>query len=38
MKAVMKTREGVGNVELCEIEEPKVGPRDVKIEVQAVGI
>lgn len=38
MKAVMKTREGVGNVEFCEIEEPKVGPHDVKIAVQAVGI
>lgn len=38
MKAVMKVKEGVGNVEMCEIPEPAVGPKDVKIKVMAVGI
>lgn len=38
MKAVMKVKEGVGNVELCDIPEPSVGPRDVKIKVMAAGV
>src|SRR5258708_25875138 len=38
MKAVMKVAPGVGNVEVREIEEPRVQPGQVKIRVQAAGI
>jgi L-iditol 2-dehydrogenase len=38
MKAVMKVAPGVGNVELCDIEEPQVQAGQVKIRVQAAGI
>lgn len=38
MKAVMKVKEGVGNVEFRDIPEPEVGADDVKIKVMAVGI
>lgn len=38
MKAVMKVARGVGNVELREIDEPSVGPGQVKIAVRAAGI
>ena len=38
MKAIMKVKEGAGNVEMCNIDEPKVGLHDVKIRVEAVGI
>ena len=38
MKAIVKTKEGSGNVELMNIEEPKTGFNDVKIKVEAVGI
>ncbi len=38
MKALVKTRRGVGNIELLEMAEPVPGPGEVKIEVQACGI
>jgi len=38
MKAVVKYALGPGNVDLREMEEPKPGPGEVKIEVKAVGI
>lgn len=38
MKAVVKTREGHGHVELREVPEPAVRPNTVKIEVQYAGI
>jgi len=38
MKAVVKTRSGVGNVELREMPEPKVGEGQVLIEVKAAGL
>jgi L-iditol 2-dehydrogenase len=38
LKAVMKIASGVGNVELREIDEPRPGPNEVKIEIQAAGI
>jgi L-iditol 2-dehydrogenase len=38
LKAVMKVAPGVGNVELCDIEEPHVQSGQVKIKVQAAGI
>ena len=38
MKAVVKTKSGVGNVELREMPEPKVGEGQVLIEVKAAGL
>lgn len=38
MKALVKTKEGPGNVCLMEVAEPKAGPGEVKIRVAAVGI
>lgn len=38
MKAVMKVAPGVGNVEICDIEEPATPPGHVKLEVKAAGI
>jgi len=38
MKAVVKARRGRGNIEIWDVEEPKVGPGEVKIEVKAAGI
>jgi len=38
MKALVKTKEGPGNVQLMELAEPKVNPGEVKIRVAAVGI
>jgi len=38
MKAVVKTKSGVGNVELREMPEPKVGEGQVLIEVKASGL
>ena len=38
MKALVKTKEGPGNVCLMEVPEPKAGPGQVKIRVAAVGI
>src|SRR5262245_56545333 len=38
MKAVMKVAPGVGNVELCDIEEPRPLAGQVKIRVQAAGL
>ncbi|MDO4552622.1 MAG: zinc-binding dehydrogenase [Bacillota bacterium] len=38
MKALMKTKEGPGNVSLVETKEPEVGLKDVKIRVAAAGI
>jgi L-iditol 2-dehydrogenase len=38
MQAVMKVAPGVGNIELRDIPEPKAGPGQVVIKVQAAGI
>ncbi|HVI40532.1 MAG TPA: zinc-binding dehydrogenase [Anaerovoracaceae bacterium] len=38
MKALVKTKEGPGNVQLMEVAEPKAKPGEVKIRVAAVGI
>lgn len=38
MKAVIKTKEGKGNVVLQDVEEPVVGRGEVKIKVMAAGI
>jgi len=38
MKALVKTRRGVGNVELLDVLEPAAGPGEALIEVQACGI
>ncbi|RLE11636.1 sorbitol dehydrogenase [Candidatus Aerophobetes bacterium] len=38
MKAVVKVKKGEGNIEVKDVEEPEVGPDEVKIEVKAAGI
>ena len=38
VKAVVKARRGRGNIEIWDVEEPKTGPGEVKIEVKAAGI
>lgn len=38
MRALVKTKRGVGNVELQEVETPQPGPNEVKIQVRACGI
>ena len=38
MKAIMKTARGVGNVALCDIEEPRANAQQVKIAVRAAGL
>jgi len=38
MKAIVKIKSGVGNVELREVPKPKVGEGQVLIEVKAVGL
>jgi L-iditol 2-dehydrogenase len=38
MKAVVKAKDGCGNVELMDVPEPECGPGEVKIEVKAAGI
>ena len=38
MLALVKTREGKGNISLVEVEEKKPGPGEVKIQVMAAGI
>lgn len=38
MKAVRKLRRGRGNVELVEVPEPQIGPRDVLMRVWAAGV
>ena len=38
MKAIVKTKEGVGNVEYLNVPEPSVRDNEVKIKVMAVGI
>ncbi len=38
MKALRKTAEGVGHVELCEVPVPEIGPNDVLMKVYAAGI
>ncbi len=38
MKALVKTAPGPGHVDLLDWPEPKIGPREVLIEVQACGI
>ncbi|MBM3188998.1 MAG: zinc-binding dehydrogenase [Chloroflexi bacterium] len=38
MKALVKTKRGVGNIELLDVPEPTPGPGQVKIEVQGCSI
>lgn len=38
MKALVKTRKGVGCIEVCDVPEPVPGPGEVKIKVAACGI
>ncbi len=38
MKAVRKTAEGPGHVELCEVPVPEIGPNDVLMKVYAAGV
>jgi L-iditol 2-dehydrogenase len=38
MQALVKTKRGVGNTELLDVEEPTPKPGEVKIEVKACGI
>ena len=38
MKALVKTRKGVGHVEVRDVPEPSPGPGEVKIEVAACGV
>lgn len=38
MTALLKTRKGPGNLELCEVPVPVPGPEDVLLEVKACGI
>lgn len=38
MKAVVKFKKGEGNIEVRDVQEPKVAPDEVKIEVKAAGI
>ncbi|MGC8878741.1 MAG: zinc-dependent alcohol dehydrogenase [Anaerolineae bacterium] len=38
MKALRKTAPGVGNVELCEVAEPEIGPDDILMKVYAAGV
>ncbi len=38
MKAIVKTKVGIGNVEFMNIDEPVLGKKDIKIKVEAVGI
>ncbi|MCP4195584.1 MAG: alcohol dehydrogenase catalytic domain-containing protein [Proteobacteria bacterium] len=38
MKAVRKTAEGPGNVALCDVPVPEIGPDDVLMKVYAAGI
>jgi len=38
MKALVKFKKGVGNMEIQDVPEPKAGAEDVKIKVKACGI
>jgi len=38
MKAVVKTRKGVGFIELLDIPKPEPGPNEILVEVKAAGI
>ena len=38
MKALRKTAQGVGHVELCEVPVPEIGPNDVLMKVYATGV
>ena len=38
MKALRKTEEGVGHVELCEVPVPEIGPGEVLMKVWAAGV
>jgi threonine dehydrogenase-like Zn-dependent dehydrogenase len=38
VKALRKTRAGVGNVQLCEVPVPEIGPHDVLMKVWAAGV
>jgi L-iditol 2-dehydrogenase len=38
MKAVVKSKKGVGFVELLDVPKPQPGPNEVLVEVRAAGI
>ena len=38
MKALVKTKTGIGNIEVREIEKPRISPNEVLIRVHAAGI
>ncbi|MGQ9500772.1 MAG: zinc-dependent alcohol dehydrogenase [Anaerolineae bacterium] len=38
MKALRKIAPGVGNVKLCEVPEPEIGPDDILMKVYAAGV
>ncbi|GAG41150.1 unnamed protein product, partial [marine sediment metagenome] len=38
MRALRKTEEGVGHVELCEVPVPEIGPGEVLMKVWAAGV
>lgn len=38
MKAVVKTKKGVGHVELLDVPKPRPGPSEILVEVKAAGI
>lgn len=38
MKAVRKTTQGPGHVQLCEVPEPETGPEEVLVKVYAAGV
>ena len=38
MKALRKTMEGDGHVELCEVDVPEIGPDEVLMKVWAAGV
>ncbi len=38
MQALRKTAEGVGNVELCQVPVPEIGPNELLMKVYAAGV
>ncbi len=38
MKALQKTAEGMGHVELCDVPIPEIGPSEVLMKVYAAGV
>ena len=38
MKALVKTRKGIGHIEVRDVPEPKPGPGEVKIKIEDVSL